>query len=77
MTQDDKDDEIAAVGYFFNKAMRAFEREEYGEKRMFFPDNATVRQAKFLHALFEKYGIKEQILDEADKMLTFEMLTKG
>lgn len=77
MTQDERDDEIEAVSYFFNKAMRAFEREEYGDNPMFFPDNATVRQAKFLHALFEKYGILDKILLESDKMLTFDMLSKG
>lgn len=52
-----------------------FEEETYG-KTMFFPDDVTVREAKFMIWLFDRYGVKEQAMEEANKYLTLYALRK-
>ncbi len=52
-----------------------FELETYGDV-MFFPDDVTVREAKFMVWVLDRYGIKEQAMADADRFLTMYALKK-
>lgn len=53
-----------------------FEQDTYGSNVMFFPDNTSVRNAKFFLWLFTRLGVKEKALLEAEKYQTLHLLSR-
>jgi hypothetical protein len=68
--------ELILAAVLWQGLKREFEEETYG-KVMFFPDDSRVRDAKFVVWLLEKYGVKEQAMEDAEKYVTLNLLRKG
>jgi hypothetical protein len=71
----DEKHKIAWVAAYHGQLTREFNDSEYG-KCMFFPDDVTVRQAKFMLWLMKKYGVEDQFLNDIEKFEMFVMLKR-
>ncbi|HET8688433.1 MAG TPA: hypothetical protein VFM18_17620 [Methanosarcina sp.] len=54
--------------------LREFEKEEYGDGVIFFPDDLSVREGKFFLWLAKKYGFANQLENEMEQLYTVLVL---
>jgi hypothetical protein len=69
------DEEMLAI-LLRRSLLREFETDTYGNGIMFFPDKTAVREAKFILWLLDRYGAKEQAMEEAEQCLTLHLLQR-
>ena len=68
---------LVMTAFALDALQKEFEAEVYPNAKFFFPDNADLRQVKFIVWLMNRYKASDAFNNEVEQYYALELLKKG